>query len=248
MVRKGNLAALLLLATHHRVVVGRCDGVDYLCGIDVSHYQGQISWDKTATDNISFAMAKATEGTTYVDPTFATNFQGMQDAGIIRGAYHFARPGSDAKTQADFFVDTVISAGGYNASRTMQLVLDLEAADDLSAAEVWAWVQTWTAQVKQRTGRPPIIYTGYYFWNDSVGAPTDNLDSPLWIASYTSPAPVGIPTAWKSLGWAFWQYDDNGATVPGGSSSAVPGISGNVDVSYFQNSGNYPSLESLCFS
>lgn len=198
----------------------------------------------------------------------------MQDAGIIRGAYHFARPGSDAKTQADFFVDTVISAGGYNASRTMQLVLDLEAADDLSAAEVWAWVQTWTAQVKQRTGRPPIICeslvslsansiltlmhsctsdftradTGYYFWNDSVGAPTDNLDSPLWIASYTSPAPVGIPTAWKSLGWAFWQYDDNGATVPGGSSSAVPGISGNVDVSYFQNSGNYPSLESLCFS
>ena len=130
-----------------------------------------------------------------MDPTFATNFQGMQDAGIIRGAYHFARPGSDAKTQADFFVDTVISAGGYNASRTMQLVLDLEAADDLSAAEVWAWVQTWTAQVKQRTGRPPIICeslvslsansiltlmhsctsdftradTGYYFWNDSVG-------------------------------------------------------------------------------
>ena len=56
------LVALLLLATHHRVVVGRCDGVDYLCGIDVSHYQGQISWDKTATDNISFAMAKVGAG------------------------------------------------------------------------------------------------------------------------------------------------------------------------------------------
>jgi lysozyme len=218
-------------------------------GIDVSHYQGSIDWTSVAGGGIEFAMAKATEGTDYVDPTFSKNFQGMLWAGIIRGAYHYAHPASDATTQADFFVDAVIAAGGFNASKTLQLVLDLEDADGQDTATVWTWVQTWAARIKVLTGRAPILYTGYYFWNDNVGAPSDNLDMPLWIASYSSPAPVGIPSAWAELGWAFWQYDDNGASEPGGSSGTIPGIAGNsVDVDYFMNSGAYPSLSALCFA
>ena len=193
-------------------------------------------------------MAKATEGTTYTDTTFPTNFKGISDAGMIRGAYHFAHPGSDAVAQADFFVQTVLSAGGWNASKTMQLVLDLESNDGLGADDVWGWVQAWTARVKVLTGRPPIVYTGYYFWRDSVGA-SNNLDMPLWIASYSSPDPVGIPTPWASVGWAFWQYNDNGASEPGGGAETIPGIAGtSVDVDYFMNGGAYPSLEALCFS
>ncbi len=171
----------------------------------------------------------------------------MKEAGLIRGAYHFAHPASDAVTQADFFVSTVDGAGGYNSSKTMQLVLDLEDADGLGSDEVWKWVQTFAARVKDLTDRPPIVYTGYYFWRDNVGG-TDNLDMPLWIASYTSPDPVGVPTPWESVGWAFWQYDDNGASEPGGDAGTIPGIQASgVDVDYFINSGTYPSLEALCF-
>jgi len=192
-------------------------------------------------------MAKATEGTTYTDPTFATNFAGMSAAGLYRGAYHFARPASDATQQAEYFVNTVKAAGGFSSgTKTMQLVLDLETSDGLGASAVWAWVQEFTSVVKAMTGKPAIIYTGYYFWNDSVGG-TSNLDCPLWIASYTSPAPAGIPTPWAGVGWAFWQYDDNGASSPGGAAGSIPGINGNVDVDYFQNQGTYPSLGALCF-
>lgn len=56
----------------------------YLSGIDVSHYQGTINWETVAASGVSFSMAKATEGTGYSDPTFATNYQGMLDAGMIR--------------------------------------------------------------------------------------------------------------------------------------------------------------------
>ena len=38
---------------------------------DVSHYQGTINWAEVAGSGIGFAMAKATEGTTYTDPTFS---------------------------------------------------------------------------------------------------------------------------------------------------------------------------------
>jgi GH25 family lysozyme M1 (1,4-beta-N-acetylmuramidase) len=77
-------------------------------GIDVSHYQGTINWTSVKSAGIEFAICKATEGTTYTDPTFATNYSHMKSKGITRGAYHFARPASDAVTQARFFVNTVM--------------------------------------------------------------------------------------------------------------------------------------------
>jgi hypothetical protein len=40
--------------------------------------QGTIDWSSVAASGLSFAMAKATEGTGYVDPMFYTNFEGMQ--------------------------------------------------------------------------------------------------------------------------------------------------------------------------
>jgi GH25 family lysozyme M1 (1,4-beta-N-acetylmuramidase) len=217
----------------------------HLRGIDVSHYQGSIDWHAVASSGISFACAKATEGTSYVDSTFATNWNGMRAAGLIRCAYHFARPGSNATLQALHFVDTVNKAGGFRASKTLQLMLDLESTDGLGPKAVWAWTQEFVAELKRLTGRPGIIYTGLYFWNGKVGAPADNLDCPLWVASYTHPAPAGIPKAWPE-GWAFWQYSDNGASSPGGPAAHIPGVSGtSVDVDYFRYSET--TLAKFCF-
>src|SRR5262249_28035984 len=61
----------------------------YLNGVDVSHYQGTINWASVRGAGITFAFAKATEGTTYTDPTVNTNIAGMKANGIVPGAYHF---------------------------------------------------------------------------------------------------------------------------------------------------------------
>lgn len=210
-----------------------CRSFAYLSGIDVSHFQGAINWKSVGASNISFVSIKATEGTTYTDPDFAFNWKGAHDAGIIRTAYHFAHPSLSATAQANYFIDAVITAGGYsNNSSTMQLMLDLEDADKQTPAIVWAWVQDFAAAVKVRTGKPILIYTGFYFWRDSVGDPLDNLDAPLWIAAYI-PTPL-IPKAWAA--WTFWQHADNGI---------VPGVVGGVDVDYFN--GSLQDLEKLCF-
>ena len=80
------------------------NGTDYaIQGIDVSHYQGSINWTSVKNSGKTFAFCKATEGTTYTDPTFATNWAAMKNVGLIRGAYHFGHPGSDPISQANRF-------------------------------------------------------------------------------------------------------------------------------------------------
>ena len=61
-------------------------------GIDVSRYQGTINWTSVKNAGIQFAFIKATEGTSYKDPNFNANYTNSYNAGVIRGAYHFARP------------------------------------------------------------------------------------------------------------------------------------------------------------
>ena len=82
--------------------------VGALPGIDVSHHQGLIDWSQVAGSGQRFAFAKATEGSTFVDPNYAFNKSEAEMAGIVFGAYHFARP--DAATN-DAIVEAEQVAG-----------------------------------------------------------------------------------------------------------------------------------------
>jgi lysozyme len=208
----------------------------YLNGVDVSSYQGNVNWAAVKNAGISFAFAKATEGTGYIDKYINPNIQGMKRYGIVPGAYHFGHPGIDPTAQANLFTSVVKNANGGTFSGLLQLVLDLEVTDGRTPAQVWAWTQTFVARVKAVTGRPCIIYTGFYFWRDSVGNPNNNLNCPLWLAAYVANPNNYVPQAWSGVGWAFWQYTDAGS---------VPGISGNVDRDYFKNGGSYPNINAL---
>lgn len=210
----------------------------HLPGIDVSNYQGNVNWTSVKGAGISFAIAKATEGTTFTDAYINQNIAGMKKAGIVPGAYHFAHPGTDATTQANHFTSVVKAANGGTFSGLLQLVLDLEVTDGTSPSHVFAWTQTFVARVEAVTGRPCIIYTGFYFWRDSVGNPDNNLNCPLWLAAYVPESETAslTPQAWAGVGWAFWQYTDAGS---------VSGVSGNVDRDYFRNSGSYPNINNL---
>ena len=64
-----------VLQTNDAMVV--CADAETLDGLDVSAYEGDIDWAKVVAAGKSFAFVKATEGVTYVDPTFAKNWAGM---------------------------------------------------------------------------------------------------------------------------------------------------------------------------
>ena len=91
-----------------------------LYGIDVSKHQGNIHWDEvelrydmvtrriskhgTMQAPLTFAIAKATEGITTTDPMFELNKKGIRERNIILGAYHYFSYLSDAKKQAEKYL------------------------------------------------------------------------------------------------------------------------------------------------
>ncbi|WP_244409119.1 GH25 family lysozyme [Stackebrandtia nassauensis] len=194
-------------------------------GIDVSHYQGAINWGAVRSAGIEFAWIKSTEGTSYKDPRFNTNYPAAHAAGVIRGAYHFARPGSSSgATQANYFAS---SGGAWSADNlTLPGALDLEAGcHGLSQTAMRNWILDFYNTYKSRTGRDVVIYTTRSWWTSCTGNWTGmGTRSPLWVAHWgvSSPAiPVGFPT------WTAWQFTDNGR---------VNGISGAVDRNHFNGS------------
>jgi lysozyme len=188
--------------------------MDTVQGIDVSHFQGVVDWQQVAQAGMAFAFAKATEGITYTDPHFATNWAGIQAAGLPRGAYHFFEANDDATAQAQHFLATVQLAAG-----DLPPVLDIEVTAGVSDQQIWSGVSTWLQIVEQATGRQPILYTAPGFW--SSHEPDLTLTSyPLWLADYAA-EPV-LPTGWTS--WLFWQHSQTGS---------VAGVTGSVDLDYF---------------
>ncbi|MEX5712263.1 GH25 family lysozyme [Parafrankia sp. FMc6] len=58
-------------------------------------------------------VIKASEGTGYRNPRFATWWAAAGRAGLARGAYHYARPSRSAgAAEADYFVSVIQAAGG----------------------------------------------------------------------------------------------------------------------------------------
>lgn len=195
-------------------------------GIDVASYQGLPNWTSVKNSGRTFAFTKATEGTTYTNPDFATNWARMKSAGLIRGAYHYGHPGTDPVAQANYFCNVVAPTHG-----DLQMTLDIETTDGKSPSQVRSWIVAFINQIQARTGRPGIIYTGFYFWRDSAGNGS-NLNCPLWLAAYVSDPTPYVPAAWST--WSFWQYTDAGS---------VPGVSGGVDLDAWN--GSLAGLNSL---
>lgn len=186
-------------------------------GVDVSYYQGTIDWSAVKADGVEFAFVRISDGLGTIDTKFEQNWAGTKDAGILRGAYQFFRPNQDAIAQADLFLDKL----GTLEANDLPPVIDVEAAGGMTPAQIADRVGIWIDRVKAATGMTPIIYTGFYFWRDSVGA-ADFPGSPLWHAQYTSAECPNIPPPWTD--WAIWQYTASGR---------VNGIAGDVDTNRF---------------
>ena len=79
-------------------------------GIDISHHQGKIDWQKVNNwqgHRISFVYIKATEGATFIDHMYETNVKGAQENGFLIGSYHYFRTTSSPQKQFNNFIKVV---------------------------------------------------------------------------------------------------------------------------------------------
>lgn len=76
-------------------------------GIDVSRWQQTVDWSKVKEAGYEFALIKATQGVSDIDPLFTSNWTQTKAAHLLRGAYHFFEPADDPHKQAEIFLQTV---------------------------------------------------------------------------------------------------------------------------------------------
>ncbi|QIW99810.1 hypothetical protein AMS68_005328 [Peltaster fructicola] len=198
-------------------------------GFDISHYQPNFDYNSAAASGARFGIVKCTEGISVVDEKFSDHYNGVTNAGMYRGAYHFARPQRSSGTdQANFFLNY---GGGWTPDGiTLPGMLDLEnnpgsggQCYGLSQASMVQWVSDFIETYGATTGRYPMIYTTNNWWRTCTGnTGAFNQKSPLVLARYSSSAgtvPGGWPyhTIWQnSANYAyggdsdFFNGDENG--------------------------------------
>jgi lysozyme len=215
-----------------------------ILGIDVSNINPPIDWLTAAkTKKVTFAFAKASEGGTWKDSDYATNWAGMKAAGIIRGAYHFFRPIKSVDEQVANFLAMV----GKLSPGDLPPVLDLENFPD-DVKQQWESItsvnerisrsQEWLEKVEAKLGKKPIIYTGPSFWAEFMDNTEALTEYPLWIANYKEDYQTSKPIVpgnnWGGKGYTFWQFTERGS---------VMGVKGVVDRNIFK--GNLSKLLDL---
>lgn len=206
-----------------------------LFGIDVSHYQGYVSWSAVSANGASFAFAQATAGTATTDADFAGNMS--RGKGYIKmGAYHFAYPSEGCPSvQASHFWSV---AGGTITSdgKSIMPMVDCEEFTGLGncgEANYTAWYNDWSTDLKGHSGAGslrPVIYVS--------ACNACNLNSAItlgaWIADYNGGnLYTGNPwttccscsAAWGSSScnndtWTYWQVSSSGS---------IGGVSGSCD-------------------
>lgn len=185
--------------------------ISTLFGIDVSHLQGDVDWQKVKAAGVQFVFLKATEGGTYTDPSFAAHRAALKALGLPCGAYHFFRP----KGPVDKQIDNFINAVGKLQPGELPPVLDIEVPEDwkgIAVPDRVKMILQWLNAVEKRLGMRPIVYINNPMARDELASDPALAKYLLWLAHYTTrPAPT-VPKPWSN--WAFWQYSEHG-TIDG---------------------------------
>jgi lysozyme len=193
-------------------------------GIDVSEYQGKISWSYVDTLEqkypLHYVFIRATVGKDRKDREFERNWLGAKENKMIRGAYHYYRPNENSLEQAELFIKTVTLEKG-----DLPPVLDIEKLPkNQSVANLKLGLKRWLQAVESHYGVKPIIYTGERYYDDFLKE--EFSDYLFWIANYNFYR--------EEIGedWLFWQFTEK---------AAVPGIKGKVDVNIYN--GDFQQLQ-----
>lgn len=193
-------------------------------GIDVSHHQGVIDWDKVATSGKKFAILKAQyEAASHrIDEQFEANYAGAVKNGLKVGVYIYIARASMADIEGDAY-----SLLNHLKSRPLEygIWLDLE---DASVAT------TGKGYIKQLVYRYAKVFkeAGYYVgiycnrdWYLRLIHDDLKRDFEFWIARYPkndrgdyNPNSILKPNPSAAVAW---QYSSKGN---------VSGIKGNVDL------------------
>lgn len=194
-------------------------------GIDVSKWQGSISWPDVAADGVQFVMIRLGYGTKdggALDEKFHQNMEGALSAGLDVGVYFYGTAVTEEAARAEaHFVLSALSA--YRGRAAYPIAYDTEdnTQGALSKSALTAVVAAFCDTIRAQ-GWYPMFYTSRY-WLESKLYPS-KINADVWLAQWAAE-----PT--YSGAYGIWQHSDGGK---------VSGITGNVDLDIAYQ--DYPSL------
>jgi lysozyme len=176
--------------------------------IDRSNVNGT---DNYAAAPVTHLYLKVTEGTGFVDSTYATRRHNALQAGAKVGGYHFAGH-NDPRQEADFFLSKLVAPKPG----------DLRPCLDLESNQSRQWAEQFVLRVKAKLGYMPTLYGSTSFIQPMRSASATLRACPWWRAEYGPNDGQRHPLAGGDMGAAAHQFT---------SVAHVPGISGETDQS-----------------
>lgn len=185
-------------------------------GIDISHWQGSINFEKVKNDGVKFCIIKAggSDNGCYTDVNFKRNYDGAKKAGIKVGAYYFV--GRNFVSEKDGIAD----------AKRFEKILDRRPFD----FPIFLDLETTSIHDKDGATEATIAFCDYlekkgYFvgiYGSDRSTFLDRIDKNKvkkfvwWVANYSREPSFAKP-------WEIWQCNSSGT---------VNGISGRVDSNF----------------
>ena len=198
------------------------DRYKYRLGVDVSHHQGSIDWEKVRAQGYEFAFLRigyrgyGSAGVLGADREFESNYKKAVNAGLDVGVYFFAQAVNEeeALEEADFVLKLL-------DGKELQLPVvydpesildDVARTDDVSGEQFTKNTRVFADRIRD-AGYEPMIYNNM-LWEAFEFDLSQLRDLEIWYADYEL-----LPQT--PYHFSFWQYSNEGR---------VDGISGVCDL------------------
>ncbi|WP_242839210.1 glycoside hydrolase family 25 protein [Pseudobutyrivibrio sp. MD2005] len=195
---------------------------DYMLGVDVSHHQGDIDWNKVKEAGFDFAILRigyrgyGQTGSLNADKMFETYYTQAREAGLQVGVYFFAQAinEDEAKEEAEFVLNIL---DGRELDLPVvydpESILDDEARTDNVTGEQFTKNTKVFCEKISENGYQPMIYANM-LWEAFELDLSQLTEYPVWYADYE-------PVPQTPYNFQCWQYSNT---------STVDGIEGEVDL------------------
>lgn len=196
-----------------------------LKGIDVSHHNGIVDWDKVKADGIDFAILRCGYGrksVRQIDRQFERNYRECKRVGMPVGVYHYsyAKNTEDARLEADFMLELIT-----DKQFEYPVIFDIEdKGQECLSKTVLTEITIAFCQKIEQAGYYVSVYSNADWFTNKLDtarlAPFDK-----WLAHWTK------TPKWGSEFGGLWQYTDSGK---------VNGIETKVDMNVSYR--DYPAI------
>ena len=196
-----------------------------LKGIDVSHHNGTVDWDKVKADGIDFAVLRCGYGrksVRQIDTQFERNYRECKRVGMLVGVYHYsyAKNAGDARLEADFMLELI-----KGKQFEYPVVFDIEdKGQEAYGKDVLTEITVAFCEKIETAGYYVSIYSNAdWFTNKLDLERLAQYDK--WLAHWTK------SPKWGNEFGGLWQYTDSGT---------VDGIETKVDMNISYR--DYPTI------